>query len=162
MMSVATSQIILFEAIIQRRPLSTTPPPSWPRPRPSYVDAVFSIPSIWSEAVIRRATTDGCPSASVASILQLQSVLSNQQQSIEKRFVHILFSTLCLSIWLRPIKPGMIMLFKFYFKLQNLHLSTELEQKQCSCYHFTFGLHSSIKQETACARVGCIDVPGFE
>ena len=98
MMSVATSQIILFEAIIQRRPLSTTPPPSWPRPRPSYVDAVFSIPSIWSEAVIRRATTDGCPSASVASILQLQSVLSNQQQSIEKRFVQILLNLLPINL----------------------------------------------------------------
>ena len=100
-MSVATSQIILFEAIIQRRPLSTTPPPSWPRPRrprPSYVDAVFSIPSIWSEAVIRRATTDGCPSASVASILQLQSVLSNQQQSIEKRFVQILLNLLPINL----------------------------------------------------------------
>ena len=97
-MSVATSQIILFEAIIQRRPLSTTPPPSWPRPHSSYVDAVFSIPSIWSEAVIRRATTDGCPSASVASILQLQSVLSNQQQSIEKRFVHILLNLLPINL----------------------------------------------------------------
>lgn len=97
-MSVATSQIILFEAIIQRRPLSTTPPPSWPCPRPSYVDAVFSIPSIWSEAVIRRATTDGCPSASVASILQLQSVLSNQQQSIEKRFVQILLNLLPINL----------------------------------------------------------------
>ena len=97
-MSVATSQIILFEAIIQRRPLSTAPPPSWPRPRPSYVDAVFSIPSIWSEAVIRRATTDGCPSASVASILQLQSVLSNQQQSIEKRFVQILLNLLPINL----------------------------------------------------------------
>ena len=99
-MSVATSQIILFEAIIQRRPLSTTPPPSWPRPRPrpSYVDAVFSIPSIWSEAVIRQATTDGCPSASVASILQLQSVLSNQQQSIEKRFVQILLNLLPINL----------------------------------------------------------------